>query len=118
MPALNFKKQFAECVKNGKKKQTIRAKRKFPIKEGDILYLYTGMRTKNCTKLKQVVCYHVHNIEIRKTGDVLVDGVKLNIGNTEVLARLDGFINFDEMYDFFRKTHGFRFLGQIIHWRH
>ena len=51
MPALNFKKQFAEKVETGEKRQTVRAKRKRAFVVGDKLYLYTGMRTKYCRKL-------------------------------------------------------------------
>jgi len=46
MPALNFKKQFSPSVRDGSKLQTIRMKRKHPIKVADKLFLYTGMRTK------------------------------------------------------------------------
>ena len=49
MPALNFQKQFAAQVElylamngAGGKGQTIRAKRKYPIRQHDKLYLYTG----------------------------------------------------------------------------
>jgi hypothetical protein len=47
MPTLNFKKQFSELVSSGKKRQTIRSIRKIPIKVGDKLYLYSGLRQKH-----------------------------------------------------------------------
>ena len=37
MPALNFKKEFADKVKNGEKRQTIRAMRKRRFQIGDNL---------------------------------------------------------------------------------
>lgn len=48
MPALNFKAQFAPLVESGAKRRTIRAfrKDKRDPKQGDTLYLYTGLRTK------------------------------------------------------------------------
>lgn len=52
MALLNFQKQFADLIEAGTKRQTIRAARKYPIKVGDKLYLYTGLRTKYCRKLK------------------------------------------------------------------
>ena len=68
MAALNFQKQFAPDVESGIKLQTIRAKRKNPIKEGETLYLYTGMRTKKCRKLGEVKCYSVLPFEISPNG--------------------------------------------------
>ena len=42
MPALNFQRQFADAVRCGYKRQTIRAKRKHTIRIGDTLYLQMG----------------------------------------------------------------------------
>jgi len=42
MPGLDFKKRFAEPVKAGEKTQSIRKRRKTPIKKGDHLYLVDG----------------------------------------------------------------------------
>lgn len=39
MPLLDFKKQFAQLVESGEKRQTIRAPRKIPILKGDITCL-------------------------------------------------------------------------------
>ena len=51
MPSLNFKKEFVDLITSGKKRQTIRPKRKNPIKVGDKLYLFTGQRTSKCRYL-------------------------------------------------------------------
>jgi len=51
MPALNFQSRFADLVASGKKRQTIRPVRRHPIKAGDLLHLFTGMRTKRCKRL-------------------------------------------------------------------
>lgn len=58
MPALNFKKRFEPMIESGDKRQTIRAKRKDcrDPKEGQTLYLYTGMRSKGCRKLGEAPC--------------------------------------------------------------
>jgi hypothetical protein len=46
MPLINFKERFVPLIESGKKRQTIRIKRKNPIKAGDRLILSTGARTK------------------------------------------------------------------------
>jgi hypothetical protein len=51
MPSLNFQTQFVRLIESGKKRQTIRPLRKNPIKVGDKLYLFTGLRTKDCKTL-------------------------------------------------------------------
>jgi len=52
MPSVNYKKRFVPDVESGIKKQTIRKKRKNPIKPGDKLYFFTGLRTKHCRRLE------------------------------------------------------------------
>ena len=66
MVAFNFKAQFADAVERGVKRQTIRAIRKDGRVPhiGSALQLYTGMRTKNCRKLKDAVCTNVWPITI------------------------------------------------------
>lgn len=118
MPALNFQKRFAPAVKAGFKNQTIRSKRKNPIKEDDTLYLYTGMRTKNCEKLKEVTCKTIFDFKIS------IDGKCVSIGpfmirekselNNE--ATLDGFVDWAEMVKWFSDTHGLPFEGDLILW--
>lgn len=121
MPLLGFKKEFVEQVVSGKKRQTIRAMRKRSFQEGDILYMYTGLRTKHCKKLFERKCLSVMNIRMYKNGDVsfFISGnldTVLSIKEKESLAKRDGFKSFDKMYQFFEKNHGFPFCGQIIGW--
>jgi len=111
MPALNFQKQFARAVKNGTKKQTIRAYRKNPIKEGDVLYLYTGMKTKNCIKLKEVVCKQTKQFAMKWDG-IFINGKQLHWKQRIKLAKDDGFKCEDDFLDFFDDF----FEGQIIYW--
>jgi hypothetical protein len=111
MPAINFKKEFVDAVKDGSKAQTIRATRKVPIKVGDILYLYTGMRTKQCEKIGEVVCKSVHDIEINDIG-IMVDGSYLNPSECYRLAIADGFENTQAFLKFFKPP----FKGQLIKW--
>jgi hypothetical protein len=64
MPTLNFQTRFAELVKNGTKRQTIRKVGKRFVCPGDILYLYTGQRTKECQRLGSVICKGVQRLRI------------------------------------------------------
>lgn len=116
MPALNFKKRFAEAVEAGWKLQTIRAPRKRPIKPGDRLYLYTGMRTKGCRKLGEGRCTATTKIGVREHG--ITCGLQIVIARwRESFAELDGFGSWIEMREWFRKEYELPFTGVLIEWR-
>lgn len=130
MPALNFRKQFADDVECGIKRQSVRAPRKDgrDPKKGDKLVLYTGMRTKSCRKLGEAVVTSVHDVEIRAT-DMAIDGRTLYTGNRDSLgehkdpdqfdgdfAQADGFDDYMDMSDWFADTHGLPFEGKLIRW--
>lgn len=51
MPSFSFKERFVPMVKDGSKRQTVRAYRKNNPKPGQLAYLFFGMRTKFCTRL-------------------------------------------------------------------
>lgn len=118
MPALNFKKRFADMVENGHKRQTIRAKRKDgkDPKPGDTLYLYTGMRTKACRRLKQVECEFINTIRIENDNRATLDGSRIGMGTCLILARQDGFDSLEEFFTFFETEHGLPFEGLLIRW--
>lgn len=115
MPLLNFQKQFAEKVRTGGKTQTIRATRKRPFVVGDTVYLYTGCRTKNCVKLGEGVVTHALDVYI-DAYNVSIDRKLLHELAIHELARKDGFVDWYEMRDWFEKTHGLPFSGQLIVW--
>jgi len=121
MALLNFKNQFAEAVKLGHKKQTIRAERKKPFKVGERLYLYTGLRTKKTKKLGEAVVTDVTTIIIRpKKLATYIGDMPCAITDTATLdafAIRDGFKDYTEMADFFRNTYGLPFEGTVIKWR-
>ena len=111
MPALNFKLQFAEAVRNKTKRQTIRKLRVVPIRLGDTLYLYTGMRTKSCEKIGETFC--------RAAVPILIDGPIIKLAGRELpikersaLAVNDGFLDALEMCAFFSPG----LEGQLIIW--
>jgi len=123
MPILNFQKQFAEAVRDGTKRQTIRSPRKYPIKKGDKLYLYTGLRTKNAEKIMEVECKSVKRVDLCGCGHRVV--LQYNITEEEVVikgrglhafAQKDGFSDWGEMWMWFTNTHGLPFRGTLIEW--
>jgi len=122
MPALSFKAQFAPLVESGQKRQTIRAWRKRPIKVGQRLYLYAGMRTKACRKLGESECTEAIPIEIQgyswdaRLGQVVLWHEFL-LWQYEVrqIAVADGFETVEEFFKFFSPD-GEKFEGQLIKW--
>lgn len=98
------------------KKTTIRAKRKRPIKKGDELYLYTGMRTAYCEKLADAICTSVRDIRITDKL-IIINGVELTPSQESQVAINDGFETVAEMRQFFEKTHSLPFNGDIISWK-
>lgn len=124
MVAINFQARFADDVEYGAKCQTIRAKAR--CKPGDSLQLYTGMRTKECRKLRDATCQSVTPIRICST-EMFIDGRRLYAGNAlrgdvedhdNDFAKKDGFSGFMEMADWFAQTHGpLPFDGFLIKWR-
>jgi hypothetical protein len=116
VPALNFKAEFADAVESGRKRQTIRRRRKRPVRPGDTLHLYTGMRSGQCRKLGEAVCASVQGITIYRRGVVVLDGKDLSAGETFELARADGFANTESFIAFFREHYGLPFEGVLIKW--
>ncbi len=118
MPALNFKKQFAPAVESWEKRQTIRARRKDkrdPV-AGQTLYLFTGMRTKGCRRLGEIICKETQPICIEENMDIIVGTHCLSTVEEMEIAKKDGFDSRVDFYQFFKKTHGLPFHGLIIKW--
>lgn len=118
MPALNFKKQFAQLVESSEKRQTIRALRKDGKnpKPGQTLYFYTGQRTKACRKLGEAICKSVEQICINGSRDISVASTDLSTKEELALIKADGFENINQFYEFFENTHGLPFFGLLIKW--
>ncbi len=117
MPAYNFQEQFAWKVHSFKKRQTIRRKRKRPTVVGDRLYLYTGMRTKSCTKLSEASCVKVEDVQI-DGGGIRLGGKRryLKAWTATRFAQADGFRNLSEMIQWFSLMYGLPFKGEVIYW--
>ena len=116
MPALDFKKQFADAVKAAEKKQTVRPVRpKDPIKAGDKLILSTGKRTKFYKRLRETVCTATAEVVIREHS-MERDGAPLSVKDAEALAQVDGFRDFAQFAAFFKNLYGLPFAGVLIQW--
>lgn len=121
MPAYNFKGQFAGMVEDGTKPHTIRQRRKRPTKVGDMLHLYTGMRTGACRRLRAPTpCVKVTPIRIMQSAAVYLGGHSLSLTEIRALAHRDGFRGLHpelEFMEFFRATYGESFEGELIEWK-
>ncbi len=116
MPSLGFQRRFVPLIRQGKKKQTLRAYRRDrrDPRPGQTLFLFSGMRTIHCFLIRKVLCKSVFPVEIRYH-----EGVRVAHGSpckVERLARLDGFKNGAELFEFLEKTHGLPFRGLLIRW--
>lgn len=123
MTAFNFLSQFADAVKHGEKRQTIRARgKRRPPRAGEPLQLFTGMRTAYCKKLADVTCMSVDQITISPNSKTVTmpDGRQfwssLFPDEIEALAKADGFNSAEEFFEFFAKNHGQTFSGYLIKW--
>jgi len=107
---LNFKAQFAEPVRSGEKRQTIRPRGQRRAKVGDTLYLFTGMRTKHCERLRNEKCLVAVPIDIDTRTNTLygnfLTGQPMNTHDMLLIEKLDGFKNSAEFFAFFRKQYG------------
>jgi hypothetical protein len=126
MPALNFKKQFADNIlagllgynnDHGVTPKRCSLRKTFKGKEGDKLFLFTGMRTKHCQRLGETTVLDAMPIIIFKEGFIRkVERSDFNYSDKwhlttnkdrlESFAKSDGFSNWNEMVDFFDELYG------------
>ena len=105
------------------KRQTIRLPRKRPTLPGDKLIFYTGLRTKVCIKLGEAICQTVSVLRLSATDAHGIYTVMFELGDgapvwqlDDSFAQRDGFQTADEMMNWFQKTHGLPFMGELITW--
>ena len=116
MPAISFKPEFRDKILDSSKIQTIRQRRKNPIKEGDILLLYINQRSKGNEFLGKAICKSVGEIKIDWQG-ISIKGYFCNKEHAQWIAKLDGFKNLSDMQDWFAKVYKkLPFEGQYIRW--
>lgn len=120
MVAFNFQPRFADAIRAGTKRQTIR--RRARVEPGRMVQLYTGMRTRFCSKLREdQVCTLVWpvglDVCLHGFGEIVVNGMRLFGPDRERLAQDDGFESLAEMHAFWLDRHGVgRFEGALIRW--
>ena len=119
MVAYSFRQQFRKPILAGTKRQTIRADRKRHARVGEQLQLYTGMRTRQCAIIGRAVCGSVGPIRIGvDEGWVNIGGLHFNLSQLDGLAQNDGFADWREMREFWRREHPDTpvFSGVLIGW--
>lgn len=135
MPAFNFKERFRESIEDDTKTTTIRPANKqgkppHNVKGGDMLYLYTGLRTKQVKKIGEYHCIAVNNIHLLfdevRTVQVWINYTnkpKKEVRCKELLAFVEreGFKTLTDMREFFIDQYGsskekLEFNGYLIGW--
>lgn len=130
MPQLSYQKWKGEKVESGECRQTIRATRKHPIKVGDRLHHFVGLRTAHCRRLRGEIedrCIETFPISLsfsRRGEPVwLVRGEAAMRTEIEDIALRDGFDCVDRMSNWFKVNHidkkpecGGVFVGDVIRW--
>jgi hypothetical protein len=114
MPAYNFQKQFVPLILDGSKTHTIRRRRKYPTKVGDILSLYIGQRTKNCQLIAEVVCVDVLPCVIWPWEERFAAPIHTSIYD---FFKSDGFTDAESFFNFFKRYKQDRLDDfEIIYW--
>ena len=125
MVAYSFQQMFRAPILAGTKRQTIRPDRKGCSRHahpGDVMQLYTGMRTKYCRKIGDAICESVQSIRIQISTYCLIQAPGLSLisapANLDKFARSDGFEDWAAMRAFWEKHHpGISvFSGNLIRW--
>lgn len=124
MVAYSFNPRFVEPIRQGLKTQTIRAHGlRRHARPGELLQLYTGMRTVHCRLIIPATpCLDTMSIEIDFRGDqiarIKTDG--LPCLDLDAFAIRDGFSDAADMSAFWRdrhpKTLRSGFFGVVIEW--
>lgn len=124
MVAYSFNPRFVEPIRQGIKTQTIRANGlKRHARPGELLQLYTGMRSQLCQRiLPDTPCLAVLEAKITfREGEIariVTDGIPVR--DLDAFALRDGFADAIDMWAFWRDHHpetieaGFQ--GVVIEW--
>jgi hypothetical protein len=128
MVAYSFKKQFGPPILAGTKAQTIRADRKRHARPGELVQLFTGMRTRQCRRLGESRCVEVLPVRMafsrRGAAELMQVGERYLVtgGQMDAFARADGFADLEAMARFWWTEHPpeggniLTFEGILIRW--
>ncbi len=114
-----FKPEFAELVRTGAKRQTVRPVPKRVPQLGDALSLrcWTGRPYRSAqVALRNAEVTSVSLVRIWQCG-MEVAGVRLSDAEIGLFAQADGFACVEEMLTWFHETHGLPFDGIVIQWK-
>jgi hypothetical protein len=124
MVAYNFQERFVPAIELGQKRQSIRRDRALygrHARPGEVLQLYTGMRTGRCRLIRNdVICTDVNPCHIEFGPGGLITGIR--VGGFQVrflkeFAAGDGFSSLADMSRFFVDAYGDGpFEGVLIEW--
>ncbi len=105
MPQVGFKKHFAPLILAGKKPFTLRDLRKDgrDPKAGKTLYMFTGLRSKDCKKFAEKPCRFAVNVSLSWRKIFIPHlGFLTSDEELELFSQLDGF----DCYASFVRFHG------------
>lgn len=123
--AYSFKQRFVDPIRAGTKAQTIRAPRKRHAHPGEEVQLYYAQRTRNCSLIGVVRCISTPAIVMEFMPHTAGDFVEIGDVGTiagpalDQFAKLDGFIDWIELRQFWEDEHPGvdQFAGVLIRWR-
>ena len=109
---LGFKPRFKDPIQMGTKVFTMRGKRKNEPKIGETLYMYCGLRTKNCEKIsdkeklisKQKVRIWIYAVTNYLEVKIWVDGKQLTAAQLSEFVKYDGFVSVRDFADYWIKS--------------
>ncbi len=131
MVAYNFQQRFEAQIRDCLKMQTIRAKgARRHARVGDLIQLYTGMRTAGCRKIRpDVRCLSADDITLWFDVDGMIERITVadelvadlgETGKLRAFAKSDGFESTADMSAFWQAQHGpltfAQFRGVLIRW--
>lgn len=117
-----FEHRFADDVRAGLKKCTIRKKGKRVTKVGYLMdaRIWSGVPYRSKTiKLIESPIVKIQDFEINFIDEVKLGGEVLYDSQIAQIAEADGFKGYDQIDNFIRfffDRYGFPFYGQLIHW--
>lgn len=122
MVGYSFPQRFAASILAGTKRQTVRSPRTHAKRHavaGDVVHLYTGMRTRSYRLLGTARCISVVPIEVDTWMPMIAyaDQRLLAADALDAFAALDGFADWPAMRDFWLAMHGGgAWSGLLIRW--
>lgn len=121
MVAFNFKERFVPLILDGTKTSTIRRSLR-NAHNGDCLQLYTGQRTKKCRKIGDAVLSRVETLKVSEHGLYIKPQLfgkfrRMSQAASDKTAKEDGFSSYDDMWQWFKETHGCGFIGYRYIWK-